>query len=310
MQPAYLNAYSENILQQRAQTALQRLECCELCPRRCRVNRLKDEKGFCKTGRHAVVSSYSPHFGEESVLVGRYGSGTVFFTNCNLLCVFCQNHEISHKSEGVEADSGRLAQMILGLQNMNVHNINFVSPSHVVPQILEALVIAVEKGLKVPLVYNSGGYDSVETLALLDGIFDIYMPDLKFVKDIPPTLYCRAPDYPDVVKKAIKEMHRQVGDLTVDTDNRAVSGLLVRHLVMPDNLAGTDLAMAFLAGEISKNTYVNIMNQYRPCGELSSFPELKRKITDQEYSQALDDAQHAGITRIDDRNRGFLLYWR
>lgn len=310
MQPAYLNAYSENILQQRAQTALQRLECCELCPRRCRVNRLKDEKGFCKTGRHAVVSSYSPHFGEESVLVGRYGSGTVFFTNCNLLCVFCQNHEISHKSEGVEADSGRLAQMILGLQNMNVHNINFVSPSHVVPQILEALVIAVEKGLKVPLVYNSGGYDSVETLALLDGIFDIYMPDLKFVKDIPPTLYCRAPDYPDVVKKAIKEMHRQVGDLKVDKNNHAVRGLLVRHLVMPDNLAGTDLAMAFLAGEISKNTYVNIMNQYRPCGELSSFPELKRKITDQEYSQALDDAQHAGITRIDDRNRGFLLYWR
>ncbi len=310
MEPSYIKAYNENILQQRAETTLAMLETCTLCPRKCRVNRLKGEKGVCKTGRNAIVSSFSPHFGEESVLVGRYGSGTIFFTNCNLLCVFCQNHEISHESQGVETDSHQLAQMMLSLQNMKVHNINFVTPSHVVPQILEALLIAVEKGLRIPLLYNSGGYDSVETLELLDGIFDIYMPDLKFSRDIPSTLYCKAPDYPDIAKKAIKEMHRQVGDLKVDSKNHAVRGLLVRHLVMPDNLAGTELAMEFLADEISENSYVNIMNQYRPCGELSSFPELKRGITDEEFAEAVGAAEKAGLTRLDDQNRGVLLHWR
>jgi len=311
MTPAYLQTHQKGILQKRIDTALGLLASCSLCPRACVVNRRAGEEGVCKTGRHARVASWGPHFGEEAPLVGRFGSGTIFFSSCSLLCVFCQNYDISHENVGQVTGPKDLARIMLGLQEKGCHNINFVTPSHVVPQILEALPAAIEGGLSVPLVYNSGGYDSIETLKLLDGIIDIYMPDLKFSKDIPALLYCKAPDYPQVARAAIKEMHRQVGDLVLDKKGRALRGLLVRHLVMPDGLAGTGASMQFLAQELSKNTYVNIMDQYHPCGkDLDRFPELDRRITPEEYREALDGASAEGITRLDNRQRGFLLHWR
>ena len=310
MEPHYLKLFHDGTLQQRIHDALALLKSCELCPRRCRVNRLENEKGVCRTGRQAMVSSSGPHFGEEAVLTGRFGSGTIFFTECNLQCVFCQNYDISHEGQGDKITAQQLADIMIGLQNNGVHNINFVSPSHVAPQILEALPLAIQKGLNIPLVYNTGGYDLVETLRLLDGAIDIYMPDYKFSQDIPALFYCKAPDYPEVIKSALREMHRQAGDLVMDEKNRAVSGLLVRHLVMPDGLAGTREAMRFIADEISHRTYVNIMDQYRPCGGLEKFPELNRSITPQEYEEAVTAAREAGLSRLDNRQRPILLHWR
>lgn len=311
MFPSYLTAYKDGVLGERIRKAQQMLASCTVCPRQCKVNRLDNELGTCSTGRRARVASHGPHFGEEAPLVGRFGSGTLFFSFCNLLCVFCQNYDISHDDAGEEVGPEELARIMLGLQRRGCHNINLVTPTHVVPQILEALPFAVEHGLNIPLVYNSGGYDSVATLKLLDGIVDIYMPDLKFSKDIPALLYCKSPDYPDIARLAIKEMHRQVGDLVLDERGHARRGLLVRHLVMPDDLAGTREAMRFLAREISKNTYVNIMDQYRPCGEDSArFPELQRRITAEEYQAALDAAHAEGLHRLDDRQRTFLFQWR
>jgi putative pyruvate formate lyase activating enzyme len=303
MEPAYIGAYKENILHERIAKALSILTCCTLCPRTCRVNRLAGELGICRTGRQAKVSSFAPHFGEEDPLVGRGGSGTIFFTHCNLLCVFCQNYDISHRGEGYEISSEGLAAIMIRLQAQGVHNINFVTPSHVVAQILEALPLAIEAGLHVPLVYNSGGYDSVETLELLDGIIDIYMPDLKFADSEVARRYCDAPDYPAQAQAALKEMHRQVGDLAINERGIAERGLLVRHLVMPEEKAGTYELMKFLAEKVSKNTYVNIMNQYRPCGDVAQFPELSRAVTSAEYQQALSEAQAAGISRLDQRRQ-------
>ncbi len=310
MEPSYLKTYKDKNLRQKIDDALAMLASCEICPRKCRVNRLKGEKGVCQTGRNAIVASSAPHFGEEAPLVGRYGSGTIFFNGCNLLCSFCQNYDISHETAGEEVSAEKLADIMLSLQKQRVHNLNFVTPTHVVPQILEALPFAIEKGFKLPLVYNSGGYDSAETLKLLDGIFDIYMPDLKFSGDLSATFYCKAPDYPDIVKKAVKEMHRQVGDLVLDENNRAVKGLLVRHLVMPDQVAGTKETMRFLSNEISENTYVNIMDQYHPCGDAYNFQELSRKITGEEFQEAIDEARSEGITRLDNHKRDFLFQWR
>ena len=310
MEPNYLKLYRDGTLEQRIHDALALLKSCELCPRRCKVNRIEGDKGVCRTGRHAMVSSSGPHFGEEAVLTGRFGSGTIFFTWCNLLCCFCQNSDISHEGQGEEVSAEVLADMMINLQSGGVHNINFVSPSHVVPQILEALPLAIQKGLNIPLVYNTGGYDLAESLRLLDGVIDIYMPDYKFSQDIPALLYCKAPDYPEVVKSALREMHRQVGDLEMDKNNRAVRGLLVRHLVMPDGLAGTRQAMKFIADEISHRTYVNIMDQYHPCGEADKFPELNRRITPEEYEEALQATRDAGLTRLDNRQRPILLHWR
>jgi len=310
MEPTYLKLYHDGTLQQRIHDALALLKSCELCPRRCKVNRIEGDKGVCRTGRHAMVSSSSPHFGEEAVLTGRFGSGTIFFTWCNLLCCFCQNSDISHEGQGEEVSAEVLADMMIELQNKGVHNINFVSPTHVVPQILEALPLAIQKGLNIPLVYNTGGYDLVETLRFLEGVIDIYMPDYKFSQDIPALFYCKAPDYPEIIKSALREMHRQVGDLEMDKNNRAVRGLLVRHLVMPDGLAGTRQAMKFIADEISHRTYVNIMDQYHPCGEADKFPELNRRITPEEYEEALQATRDAGLTRLDNRQRPILLHWR
>jgi len=302
-EPSYLKLHAQGLLQRRVDEALSRLTHCELCPRECGVDRTKGEKGFCRTGRYAVVSSYNPHFGEESPLVGTGGSGTIFFTHCNLLCVFCQNYEISHQGMGDEVGPQILGRMMVQLQNWGCHNVNFVTPSHVVPQILEALPVAIELGLRVPLVYNTGGYDKVETLRLLEDVFDIYMPDIKFMDPQVAKRFCKAPDYPEVVREAVKEMHRQVGDLLLDERGIAYRGLLVRHLVMPHGLAQTPQVMKYLADEISPNTYVNIMDQWRPCGEAHLHPDLSRRISRQEYEEALEAARSVGLHRLDDRVR-------
>jgi putative pyruvate formate lyase activating enzyme len=302
-EPSYLKLHAQGLLQRRVDEALSRLTHCELCPRECGVDRTKGEKGFCRTGRYAVVSSYNPHFGEESPLVGTGGSGTIFFTHCNLLCVFCQNYEISHQGMGDEVGPQILGRMMVQLQNWGCHNVNFVTPSHVVPQILEALPVAIELGLRVPLVYNTGGYDKVETLRLLEDVFDIYMPDIKFMDPQVAERFCKAPDYPEVVREAVKEMHRQVGDLLLDERGITYRGLLVRHLVMPHGLAQTPQVMKYLADEISPNTYVNIMDQWRPCGEAHLHPDLSRRISRQEYEEALEAARSVGLHRLDDRVR-------
>jgi putative pyruvate formate lyase activating enzyme len=299
--PSYIEAHRTGRLAGSIRQSYKILENCCLCPRECRVNRLEDGKGVCRTGRLAMVSSYSAHFGEEDPLVGTNGSGTIFITNCNLLCVFCQNWEISHLGEGREVSSKALAGMMLQLQGMGCHNINFVTPSHVVPQILDALQYAIEGGLNVPLVYNTGGYDAVETLKLLDGIFDIYMPDFKFWNPEAGRRYLKAPDYPEKAREAIREMHRQVGDLTLDEKGIATKGLLLRHLVMPGGLAGTREIMRFVSKEISRNTYVNIMDQYYPCGSAAKYPPLDHCITRDEYEEALNAAREEGISRLDRR---------
>ncbi len=308
MEAAYLQAYRTGLLQRRIEKALRWLRKCTLCPRLCRVNRLADEKGVCRTGRYAMVSSYGPHFGEEDPLVGRNGSGTIFFTHCNLLCLFCQNYDISHQGHGETASPEQLAGVMVELQRRGCHNINFVTPTHVVPQILEALPLAVEHGLKVPLVYNCGGYERVPTLKLLEGIVDIYMPDFKFWDPQVAKTLCQAEDYPQRAREALLEMHRQVGDLTLDPTGIALRGLLVRHLVMPDGLAGTDEVCRFLAQQVSCHTYVNIMNQYHPCGRAMDIPSLRRRITSEEYENALDAARRAGLTRLDRRTRRFILW--
>ncbi|HDQ40372.1 MAG TPA: radical SAM protein [Desulfonatronum sp.] len=302
MHPGYLNLHRSGELDRRMKQALEGLGCCQTCPRNCRVNRLEGRLGFCRTGRLAGVASYGLHFGEEEPLVGHGGSGAVFFAQCNLACAFCQNYDISHQGGNApEASKEQLAAVMLELQNQGAHNINFVTPSHVAPQILEALPLAADQGLRLPLVYNSSGYDALETLRLLDGVVDIYMPDAKFFSSAAAQRYCQAEDYPQRARQAIKEMHRQVGDLEMDKDGTAVRGLLVRHLVMPDGLAGTRQWMDFLAKEISVNTYVNIMDQYRPCGRIEEYPELQRPITPQEYEAALLTAEAAGLTRLDQR---------
>jgi len=254
--------------------------------------------GVCKTGEKAVVSSYGPHFGEEPPITGRRGSGTIFFSFCNLKCIFCQNYEIAHLGEGQEVEDEEIAEMMLELQDMDCHNVNLVSPTHVVPQILSALVIAVRKGLNIPLVYNTGGYDSIETIKLLDGVVDIYMPDMKYGTEEAARRYSLAPDYPAVNFAAVKEMHRQVGDLVTDERGIAVRGLLVRHLVLPKNMAGTERIMKFIAQEISKDTYVNIMEQYRPYYKAIGDPVIGRRITGEEYRQAVDVARKYGLRRI------------
>ncbi len=295
----YRRAYSSGSLQKNIQLALNVLKSCTLCPRECKVNRLKGEKGKCKTARHAVVSSYQLHFGEESCLVGRGGSGTIFFTHCNLLCSFCQNYDISHLGYGVEVEEDQLAEMMLYLQKRGAENINFVTPSHVVPQILAALKIAIESGFSLPLVYNTSSYDSIETLKLLDGIIDIYMPDFKFMDAILAHQTCDAENYPEVAQRALLEMHRQVGDLVVDEKGIAVKGLLVRHLVLPGHLEDTRKIMRYIAQKISKNTFVNIMPQYRPCGQAHKIEELRVSLSHEDFLKAIDIAKQEGIQRLD-----------
>jgi putative pyruvate formate lyase activating enzyme len=297
---AYLTTFEKGLFPGLIEQAETLFRECTLCPRGCGADRSAGEKGFCRAGGLPEISSYGPHFGEERPLVGRFGSGTIFMTWCNLGCIFCQNYEISHQGEGYAVSLEKLAEIMVRLQQAGCHNINFVSPSHFAAQLLQAIPLAVAKGLTVPLVYNTGGYDAVETLQLLDGIFDIYMPDFKYTRGDIAERYSLAPDYPEVVRAALKEMHRQVGDLEMDEQGIALRGLLVRHLVLPAGLAGTREALHFLATEISPNTYVNIMDQYRPCGTLIP-PDspLNRRITRQEFQEAIRIAREEGLQRID-----------
>ena len=302
---AYLALYRSGELQRRAALVPQLLAECRSCPRDCGVDRWANKTQVCKTGRYARVSSYFAHFGEEDCLRGWRGSGTIFFSWCNLRCVFCQNIDISQQPAGAEVKPLRLAQMMLELQDRGCHNINFVTPEHVVPQILEALPLAVERGLRLPIVYNTSAYDALESLHLMDGIVDIYMPDFKYWDDRRARKYLKARDYPAAARAAFKEMHRQVGDLQVDENGLAVRGVLVRHLVMPQGEADTTAIMRFLAAELSPDTYVNIMGQYHPAGKVSTekYPELHRTITRREMAAAYAAARDAGLHRFDTRHQ-------
>ncbi len=307
-EPAYVETFKKGGLAEKIETAREILKSCTLCPRQCRADRTAGETGVCKTGEKAYVSSFNTHFGEEDPLVGTHGSGTIFLTHCNLLCIFCQNYDISHMGQGKEISDEQLAGVMLVLQKKGCHNINFVTPSHVVPQILSALDIAVPKGLSLPLVYNTGGYDSVETLKLLDGVFDIYMPDFKFWDPVVAKETCNAEDYPEIAQKALLEMHRQAGDLIIDDTGIAKRGILLRHLVLPHGLSGTREIMRFIARQVSENTYVNIMPQYRPCGRAGDVKELSVHLSEKDYETALQAAKEEGIKRLDTRSRQFMIF--
>ncbi len=304
--PAYLKL-PRGELRERAERAVQSLAACRACPRDCGVNRLEDKWAACKTGRHAVVTSCFPHLGEEDCLRGWNGSGTIFFGHCNLRCVFCQNFDISQGLKpGPAAGSvppEALALMMLELQELGCHNINFVTPEHVVPQVLEGLAIAAERGLRLPLVYNTGAYDSLESLALLDGVADIYMPDFKLWSGERSRRFLMAEDYPDAARAAIAEMHRQVGPLVVGADGLAVKGVLIRHLVMPGCLDETRAILGWIASELGPDTYVNLMDQYRPAGKVRAarFAEIDRPVAAAEYGEAVAIAREAGLRRLDAR---------
>ena len=296
--PGYIRARQTGQLKQAVQQSLDMLSACTLCPRRCRVDRTGDDPGYCGAGRQAKVASFSPHFGEEPPLVGDHGSGTIFFSHCSLQCVFCQNHDISIHGEGHTVFPNQLAAMMIRLQEQGCHNINFVTPTHVVPQILEALDLAAGSGLHIPLVYNCAGYESPDTLALLDGIIDIYMPDFKFWNDTAAGRFCNAPDYRETAQAAILAMHAQTGDLKTDDAGIACSGLLVRHLVMPGRLEDTREILKFLITRVSPGTHVNLMSQYRPMGEAHRFPDLSRPLSAAEFRRALEMGKTSGLTLI------------
>jgi putative pyruvate formate lyase activating enzyme len=296
--PGYVALHGSGALQGRVEAVGALTEACRLCPRECGARRLDGEVGLCGVGREAIVSSYGPHFGEEAPLVGRGGSGTIFFTRCNLQCVYCQNADISQRGEGDVVSAARLARMMMELQRLGCHNINFVTPTHQTFHILSALSIAIDGGLALPLVYNCGGYESTEALGLLDGIVDIYMPDFKYADAETAKRYSGVEDYPARAQAALREMHRQVGDLALDEGGVAQRGLLVRHLVLPNDLAGTARVAAFVA-TLSPNTYVNIMGQYRPCYRASDHPPLNRRPTAAEMAQACHAARAAGLHRLD-----------
>jgi putative pyruvate formate lyase activating enzyme len=297
--PSYLKLLENGILGRRAEEAHALLGACHGCANHCGVDRLRGEFGACRTGPGIPIASYGAHHGEEDVLRGWNGSGTVFFARCNLRCLYCQNHDISQPDSWPESSPEALAEVMLELQHRGCHNINLVSPSHIVPQIIEAVAIAAEKGLNLPLVYNTGGYDSMEALQLLEGIIDIYMPDMKYASEENGRKYSGIPEYPRVNQAAVKAMHDQVGDLVLDEDGLAVRGLLVRHLVLPNGIAGSQAIIRFLAEEISRSTWLNIMDQYYPAYLASEFPELSRRITNDEYVEVVSMAKEAGLLRLD-----------
>ncbi|MBN1146150.1 MAG: radical SAM protein [Anaerolineales bacterium] len=306
-EPAYLELLRSGELKQRVALAYERLRQCDICAWECKADRLAGAMGICRTAEKARLSSYGPHMGEEDPLRGWRGSGTIFFARCNLRCQFCQNHDISQADAGRLVEPEELAAVMLELQSYGCHNINLVSPSHVAPQIMAALLIAAQAGLRLPLVYNTGGYDSLQTLKLLDGVVDIYMPDMKYASKQIARHYSKIPNYPQVNQAAVREMHRQVGDLQIDENGLALRGLLVRHLVLPNGLAGTQEIVRFLAQEISSNTYLNLMDQYRPAYNASQFPKLKRPLTSDEFQEAVRMAHAAGLHRLDERKPLFII---
>ncbi|HXK08203.1 MAG TPA: radical SAM protein [Vicinamibacteria bacterium] len=311
-EPAYLSLLRDGRLARRARAARHALAACRLCPRACGADRLEGRTGTCGVGRHAVVASAFPHLGEEDCLRGRFGSGTVFFAGCGLLCAFCQNADVSWLRVGEEHDAEDLAAVFLTLQSRGCHNLNLVTPSHVVPQVLEAVAVAAERGLRLPIVYNSSGYDDVETLRLLDGVVDVYMPDFKFWRRETAERYARAPAYPERARAAIAEMHRQVGPLRFGADGLARRGVLVRHLVMPGRVRESAAIFEWLAGEVSADTYVNVMGQYQPAWRVGEpeasgrprFPEIARRPRPPEMDAALDSFRRSGLWRLDGRQPG------
>src|SRR5947199_5573886 len=304
--PAYVRAFKDGVLQERAEQAIESLRLCCVCPRDCEIDRFNNKIGVCKSGRLARVSSAFPHFGEEDCLRGWNGSGTIFFGWCNLRCVFCQNFETSQFGEGAEVNASELAGIMLDLQEIGCHNINFVTPEHVVPQILEALVIAVERGLRLPLVYNTSAYDSLESIQCMDGVVDIYMPDFKLWDAEHCRKYLVASDYAEAARSVITAMHSQVGELQVDENGLALRGVLVRHLVMPSLLDDTREIMRWVAANLSRDTYVNVMDQHYPAHKAETEPrfvEINRGITDNEFCGAFELPREAGLWRFDSRWR-------
>jgi len=297
--PAYARIGSDE-LAARAAALRDLMRSCRLCPRRCAADRLAGELGVCRTGAAPIVSSHGPHFGEEAPLVGRHGSGTIFLTNCNLRCIFCQNYDISQLGQGREVTLNQLARMMVDLQERGCHNINWVTPTHQAPMLVEAIRLAREEGLHLPIVYNCGGYESLEALRLLDGIVDIYMPDAKYGDNEAGERLSGAPDYWDRCREALAEMHRQVGDLQIDDRGVAARGLLVRHLVLPENMAKTAAVMQYLAS-LSRDTYVNVMAQYHPQHAARDVRAIARPLTREEFRRAVREALDAGLHRLDER---------
>ena len=303
-QPAYAKLEAEGKLEERIEQAYRILEECDLCPNRCGVNRRKGQRGICRAPERAMVYSHHPHFGEELPLVGQGGSGTIFFSNCSLRCVFCQNWPISHEGWGLEISDEELADMMLDLQRIGCHNINLVTPTHVMPNIVSATRIALKKGLRLPLCYNTSGYERVKNIRLLDGIVDIYLPDLKFMDGAEAARYnfIEASNYPEMAQESIIEMHRQVGDLVTDERGIALRGLMVRHLVMPNRVAGTREFVKWVAEDLSPDTYVNIMAQYRVEHRAFEYERIARAITPEEFVEAMEWAKEAGLTNLDERS--------
>lgn len=296
-EPSYWRLYESGELEDRIVRLTKILAACTLCPRRCRVNRLRGETGYCEAGAELQVASYFPHFGEERPLVGRAGSGTIFLTHCNLKCNFCQNYDISHLRSGEFVSVQQLARMMITLQNQGCHNINFVTPTHYAPQIVAALPDAIELGLKLPIVYNCGGYESLEVIKLLENIVDMYMPDAKFSNRESAERYANAPDYFEILKNVLLEMQRQVGILKIDENGIAYQGLLIRHLVMPNEVVGSEEVLTFIAEKLSRDSYVNVMSQYHPCFEALDEPSINRRITVAEYHRAIELAKKMGLHR-------------
>jgi len=297
-QPAYRSSLRSGLLNERVKELNNRLVCCDLCPRLCSADRLRGELGHCGIGSQVWVASYGPHLGEEDPLRGWKGSGTIFFSGCNLSCIFCQNADISQRLSGSAVNPPELAQIMLDLQARGCHNINLVSPTHVIAQILEAILIAAKSGLDLPIVYNSGGYDSVEVLEYLDGVIDIYMPDMKYSSGEISKELSGVANYPDINQKAVLEMHRQVGDLQINEAGIALRGLLIRHLVLPEGKAGSDIVLEFIAERVSRETYLNIMDQYRPAYNAYQVGNINRRITRSEFKMVVDQAINLGLTRL------------
>jgi putative pyruvate formate lyase activating enzyme len=298
--PGYLALERRGLLSERVEILFSIYENCHLCPRNCRVNRIKGETAICQATSKVKFSSAFPHFGEEMPLVGRGGSGTIFFSNCNLRCVFCQNYSISIEGEGVEISDERLAETMIKVQGFGCHNINLVTPTHYIPSIVKAVQIASRLGLKIPLVYNTSGYETPEVLELLDGIVDIYLPDLKYMHPGHAAKFSSAAyNYPHYARLAVKEMHRQVGELKVDDKGIAVKGLILRHLILPNGIAGTEEFLRFVAAELSPKTYLNLMSQYRPEYKAMEYPEISRRLKRSEYAEALVWARKYGLNRLD-----------
>ena len=293
--PSYLKSFNNSTLKTRINQAYKLLESCTICPRKCKVDRINDKKGFCKVGLEPVVCSFMPHHGEEPPISGTKGSGTIFFSFCNLKCVYCQNHHFSQEGAGEIVSIEKLSDLMLYLQRLGCHNINLVTPTHIMPQILKALEIAIEKKLKIPLVYNTSGYELPEIIKILDGIVDIYLVDMRYGDNNHSIKYSQAPDYPYFNQEAVKEMYKQVGDAEFDKNNIIKRGLLIRHLVLPNNISGTEEIMKFISQKLSNKVYISLMSQYNPYYQAYKYPEISRRITKEEYQEAVDYLKKYGL---------------